>query len=167
MIYCVRIYNARDLDRGGVDGDVASAGLSSAEHPLLGASIPVAEGDSFVFTGRLSLASHAWLAGHAVFGAVVLPGTAFVELALAAAERVGLGTIEALDNERTRAFEGLDEERPFEFRVVPQRFAAYLAVQMKGDYSSFGPQDFLEENPDKPACPRVAREKSPIIFQKD
>jgi acyl transferase domain-containing protein len=99
---------------GGVDGDVASAGLSSAEHPLLGASIPVAEGDSFVFTGRLSLASHAWLAGHAVFGAVVLPGTAFVELALAAAERVGL----AHDRELTL-------EAPM---VIPERGALQLQV---------------------------------------
>jgi acyl transferase domain-containing protein len=74
----------------------------------------VAEGGSFVFTGRLSLASHAWLAGHAVFGAVVLPGTAFVELALAAAERVGLGTIEELTL-----------EAPL---VIPERGALQLQV---------------------------------------
>ena len=85
------------LETGGAaDGEVASAGLASAEHPLLGASIPVAEGDSFVFTGRLSLATHPWLAGHMVFGAVLLPGTGFVELALAAAERVGLDTVDEL-----------------------------------------------------------------------
>ena len=81
---------------GGSAGDVTSAGLAPAEHPLLGASIAVAEGDSFVFTGRLSLATHPWLAGHMVFGAVLLPGTGFVELALAAAERVGLDTVEEL-----------------------------------------------------------------------
>src|SRR3979490_1477096 len=84
--------------RGGGRGG-APAGLASAEHPLLGASIPVAEGDSFVFTGRLSLATHAWLAGHVVFGAVLLPGTTFVELALAAAQRVGLDRVEELTNE--------------------------------------------------------------------
>jgi acyl transferase domain-containing protein len=81
---------------GGTHGDVASAGLASAEHPLLGASIAVAQGDSFVFTGRLSLATHPWLAGHVVFGAVLLPGTGFVELALAAAQRVGLDTVDEL-----------------------------------------------------------------------
>ena len=70
--------------------------MASAEHPLLGASIAVAEGDSFVFTGRLSLATHPWLAGHMVFGAVLLPGSGFVELALAAAERVGLDTVDEL-----------------------------------------------------------------------
>jgi acyl transferase domain-containing protein len=103
------------LEAGGVaDGDVASAGLSSAEHPLLGASIALAEGDSFVFTGRLSLATHPWLAGHEVFGAVLLPGAAFVELALAAAERVGLDTVDELTL-----------EAPL---VVPERGAVQLQV---------------------------------------
>ena len=102
------------LEAGVADGDVASAGLSSAEHPLLGASIAVAEGDSFVFTGRLSLATHPWLAGHEVFGAVLLPGAAFVELALAAAERVGLDTVDELTL-----------EAPL---VVPERGAVQLQV---------------------------------------
>ena len=73
----------------GAAGDVTSVGLSPAEHPLLGASLAMAEGDSFVFTGRLSLATHAWLGGHMVFGAVLLPGTGFVELALAAGSGLG------------------------------------------------------------------------------
>src|SRR5262249_14010885 len=70
--------------------DVAPAGLSSAEHPLLGARTALADSDGFLFTGRLSLAEHPWLAAHSVFGSVILPGTAFVELALLAAHRVGL-----------------------------------------------------------------------------
>src|SRR5947209_7916582 len=49
-----------------------------------------------VFTGRLSLQSHAWLADHVVLGRVLLPGTAFLELALHAAERVGCETVEEL-----------------------------------------------------------------------
>ena len=60
-----------------------------------------------------------------------------------------LGTTGAFYNATTRAFDGLDPAQPFEFRAVPQRFAAYLAVQMKGDYQSFGPQDFLPENSGK------------------
>jgi acyl transferase domain-containing protein len=103
------------LDAGGAaNGDVSSAGLLSAEHPLLGASIAVAEGDNFVFTGRLSLATHAWLGGHVVFGAVLLPGSAFVELALAAAQRVGLDTVDELTL-----------EAPL---VVPERGALQLQV---------------------------------------
>lgn len=53
-----------------------------------------------------------------------------------------LGTIEPLYDARNRAFAAADPARPFDFRVVPQRFAAYLAVQMNGD-KSFGPQDAL------------------------
>lgn len=71
------------------------------------------------------------------------------ELCFARAGVARLGTTGPLYNDRTRAFEGLDATNPFAFRVVPQRFAAYLAVQMKGDYRSFGPQDFLEPNSNK------------------
>jgi hypothetical protein len=54
-----------------------------------------------------------------------------------------IGTIEPLYNPRTRGFEPLDPERPFAFRVMPQRFAAYVAMQANGDAGSFGPQDAL------------------------
>ncbi|WP_394848507.1 SDR family NAD(P)-dependent oxidoreductase [Pendulispora brunnea] len=78
------------------EADVASAGLAPAEHPLLGTAVALADGDRWLFTGRISLATHPWLAGHAVRGTVLLPGTAFLELAHAAAHRVGLGRIDEL-----------------------------------------------------------------------
>ncbi len=74
-------------ERGGV-GDVSAAGLARADHPLLGAMVGLA-GGGCVCTGRLSLESHPWLADHAVTGTVLLPGTAFLELALHAGGRVG------------------------------------------------------------------------------
>lgn len=58
-----------------------------------------------------------------------------------------LGTVEALYDAKARNFAPLDPARPFEFRAVPQRFAAYLAIQMNGDADSFGPQDALEGDP--------------------
>ncbi|MDH6131106.1 acyl transferase domain-containing protein/NADP-dependent 3-hydroxy acid dehydrogenase YdfG [Kitasatospora sp. MAA4] len=76
--------------------DVVSAGLSSAGHPLLGAAVELANGEGLVLTGRLSLPTHPWLADHAVAGAVLLPGTAFVEMAIQAGDRVGCETIEEL-----------------------------------------------------------------------
>ncbi|WP_394829827.1 SDR family NAD(P)-dependent oxidoreductase [Pendulispora albinea] len=76
--------------------DVASAGLAPADHPLLGAAVALADSDGFLFTGRLSLAEHPWLAGHQVWGTVIVPGTAFVELGLMAAHRVGLDRIDEL-----------------------------------------------------------------------
>ncbi|MER5556558.1 SDR family NAD(P)-dependent oxidoreductase [Streptomyces sp. NPDC002793] len=61
--------------------DVTGAGLAAAGHPLLGAAAPLAGGGT-LWTGRLSLTTHPWLADHRVGDVVLLPGTAFVELAL-------------------------------------------------------------------------------------
>ena len=81
-------------------GDAASMGQAAASHPLLGAAVALAEDGGWLFTGRISLATHPWLADHAVMGVVLLPGTAFVELALHAGgelgcERLGELTLEA------------------------------------------------------------------------
>ncbi|MFF4648144.1 SDR family NAD(P)-dependent oxidoreductase, partial [Streptomyces sp. NPDC001389] len=72
-------------------GDVSAAGLAEADHPLLGAAVPLADGEGLVLTGRLSLATHPWLTDHVVLGAVLVPGTAFVDLALHAARADGVG----------------------------------------------------------------------------
>uniref|UniRef100_UPI0007C53200 type I polyketide synthase n=1 Tax=Streptomyces sp. RTd22 TaxID=1841249 RepID=UPI0007C53200 len=77
-------------------GDVRAAGLVSAEHPLLGAAVSLADSDGVVFAGRLSLASHPWLADHVVMGRVLVPGTAFVELAIRAGDEVGCDRVEEL-----------------------------------------------------------------------
>jgi acyl transferase domain-containing protein/D-arabinose 1-dehydrogenase-like Zn-dependent alcohol dehydrogenase/ribosomal protein L7/L12 len=76
-------------------GDPASSGQVASEHPLLGAAVEL-PGEGLLLTGRLSLASHPWLADHAVFGTVLLPGTAFVELALAAGREVGMESLAEL-----------------------------------------------------------------------
>ncbi|MFI2351225.1 type I polyketide synthase [Streptomyces sp. NPDC019443] len=77
-------------------GDVSSAGLAAADHPLLGATLTRADTDEVLFTGRLSLRTHPWLADHAVLGRVLLPGTAFVELAVRAGAEAGAGQLEEL-----------------------------------------------------------------------
>ncbi|MEV0221365.1 type I polyketide synthase [Streptomyces sp. NPDC050704] len=64
------------------------AGLPAAGHPLLGAAVTVAGTGTLLLTGRLGLDTHPWLADHAVGGTVLVPGTAFVELALHAASRL-------------------------------------------------------------------------------
>ncbi|WP_452672876.1 SDR family NAD(P)-dependent oxidoreductase [Streptomyces albireticuli] len=76
-------------------GDVTAAGLGAAGHPLLGAAVEMPEGQQ-LFTGRLSLRTHPWLADHAVGGVVILPGTAFVELAVRAADDCACATIDEL-----------------------------------------------------------------------
>nr|WP_250904422.1 type I polyketide synthase [Actinomadura sp. NEAU-AAG7] len=77
-------------------GDVTTAGLGAAEHPLLGAAVEPAEDGGLLLTGRLSAQSHPWLADHAVHGTVLLPGTALVELALYAGELVGSRRVQDL-----------------------------------------------------------------------
>ncbi|MEH0972254.1 SDR family NAD(P)-dependent oxidoreductase [Micromonospora sp. CPCC 205546] len=76
--------------------DVGAAGLTAARHPLLGAVLGVVDTDRLVLTGRLSLREQPWLVDHAVLDTVLLPGTAFLELAAHAAEHTGSGTIEEL-----------------------------------------------------------------------
>jgi len=85
------------LDSGAArPGDPGSAGQEPAEHPLLSASIVLAGGEGRLLTGRLSPRSQAWLADHVLAGATLLPGTAFVELALRAGQSVGAASLEEL-----------------------------------------------------------------------
>lgn len=67
------------------------------------------------------------------------------ELCFARSGVARLGTLEPLYDARARNFAALDPTRPFEFRVVPRRFAAYLAADFKGR-SGFGPQDPLPDD---------------------
>ncbi|HEY2265762.1 MAG TPA: polyketide synthase dehydratase domain-containing protein, partial [Streptosporangiaceae bacterium] len=66
------------------------------DHPLLGAAVEQAGGDGYLLTGRVSVRSQPWLADHAVGGTVLLPGTAFAELAIRAGDAAGCGRIEEL-----------------------------------------------------------------------
>ncbi|MFC8722607.1 SDR family NAD(P)-dependent oxidoreductase, partial [Kitasatospora sp. NPDC057198] len=77
-------------------GDAVSLGLGAVGHPLLGAAVELAGGAGVVCTGRLSVRTHPWLADHAIGGAVLLPGTGFVELAVRAGDQVGCGLLEEL-----------------------------------------------------------------------
>ncbi|WP_237693540.1 SDR family NAD(P)-dependent oxidoreductase, partial [Streptomyces sp. SID2888] len=76
--------------------DAAAVGLTAAGHPLLNGSVQLAEGEGVLFTGRLSLQSHPWLADHAVHGTVLLPGTALLDLAFRAGDEAGCDRVEEL-----------------------------------------------------------------------
>ncbi|MFI2712291.1 type I polyketide synthase [Micromonospora sp. NPDC018662] len=77
-------------------GDVSGAGLGVAGHPLLGAAVRLAGDDEVVLTGRLSVSTHPWLADHVVAGAVVVPGTALLELVVRAGDEADAGRIREL-----------------------------------------------------------------------
>ncbi|MDL2082186.1 SDR family NAD(P)-dependent oxidoreductase, partial [Streptomyces sp. GXMU-J15] len=84
------------LDDAAAAGDPVGLGLGEAGHPLLGAAVPLAGGDGVLLAGRLSTRTHPWLADHAVAGNVLLPGTAFVELAVRAGDEVGCASVREL-----------------------------------------------------------------------
>jgi polyene macrolide polyketide synthase len=106
------------LEDPGTVGDVSLVGQAPTEHQLLGAALRRADDDSWVLTGRISLKQQPWLADHAVMGVVLLPGTGFVELALAAGQQVGAELVEEL------AFEApliLGEDAAVQVQVVVDR----------------------------------------------
>jgi acyl transferase domain-containing protein/NADPH:quinone reductase-like Zn-dependent oxidoreductase/NAD(P)-dependent dehydrogenase (short-subunit alcohol dehydrogenase family)/acyl carrier protein len=84
------------LNAGGVAGDMRSVGQASADHPLLGAVVRMADGDGWVMTGRVSLQADGWLSDHAVLGSALFPGTGFLELALHAGGIVGAPRVREL-----------------------------------------------------------------------
>ncbi|HEX2315086.1 MAG TPA: SDR family NAD(P)-dependent oxidoreductase, partial [Thermomonospora sp.] len=84
------------LDPPVLADDPASLGLTPADHPLLGATLDLGDGQGLVLTGRLATATHPWLADHAIAGMTLLPGTAHIELALEAGRRLGLGHLDEL-----------------------------------------------------------------------
>ncbi|MGH3711151.1 MAG: SDR family NAD(P)-dependent oxidoreductase, partial [Pseudonocardiaceae bacterium] len=77
-------------------GAAPKLGLGTVNHPLLDAVVRLAESDGVLFTARLSLATHPWLADHAVSGTVLAPGTLFVELAIRAGDEVGCAVLDEL-----------------------------------------------------------------------
>ncbi|KOG87220.1 hypothetical protein ADK38_26660, partial [Streptomyces varsoviensis] len=70
--------------------------LDPLDHPLLLAGVEVAGGESVLLTGRLAPRTQPWLAEHVLFEQALLPGTAFVDVALRAAEQVGCTVLDEL-----------------------------------------------------------------------
>ncbi|WP_330172172.1 SDR family NAD(P)-dependent oxidoreductase [Streptomyces sp. NBC_01498] len=87
-------------DAPALPADARGLGQDPAAHPLLGAALTLADSDTTLLTGRLALDTHPWLADHTVAGVTLLPGSAFVELAVLAADRTGAGGIDELTLER-------------------------------------------------------------------
>ncbi|MFG2912108.1 SDR family NAD(P)-dependent oxidoreductase [Kitasatospora sp. NPDC048298] len=84
------------LEATAAGGDPSGLGQLPVEHPLLAAATELPDSGGLVLTGRLSRSAQPWLADHAVHGTVLLPGTALVELAIQAGDRVGCALLEEL-----------------------------------------------------------------------
>nr|APD71760.1 type I polyketide synthase 5 [Streptomyces sp.] len=81
---------------GSASAGVAAAGLGATRHPLLGAAVELADARGILLTGRLSLQAQPWIADRKVAGAVLMPETALVELAVRAGDEVGCGLLQEL-----------------------------------------------------------------------
>ncbi|MFE5662248.1 beta-ketoacyl synthase N-terminal-like domain-containing protein, partial [Streptomyces sp. NPDC056517] len=92
-----------------------SFGQTESDHPLLGAVVELPQSDGLVFTSSWSLRTHSWLADHAVHGAMLVPGAAFVDLAIRAGDEFGC---EVLDELVTDAPLVLPEEGSVRVRVT-------------------------------------------------
>ncbi|NEY32557.1 SDR family NAD(P)-dependent oxidoreductase [Streptomyces sp. PRKS01-65] len=75
---------------------VEAAGLDTAGHPLLGAVVELPDSGGLVLTGRLSPSAQPWLADHGLGDSLLLPGAAFVELAVRAGDEVGCDRVAEL-----------------------------------------------------------------------
>ncbi|MFI5614922.1 SDR family NAD(P)-dependent oxidoreductase [Amycolatopsis sp. NPDC051903] len=66
------------------------------DHPLLGSALELADAEGLLFSGRLSVGTHPWLAGHVVGGSILFPGTGFVEMAIRAGDEAGCPRLDEL-----------------------------------------------------------------------
>ncbi|MFB9582949.1 type I polyketide synthase [Streptomyces goshikiensis] len=92
-------YWAQASPAGSGSSAAARFGMTWEEHPLLSGALPLAESGELLLVGRISPASHSWIADHTVAGTALLPGTAFVGMALHAAAVVGCAGVEELSIE--------------------------------------------------------------------
>lgn len=99
----------------GSAGDLAAVGLRRTGHPILGAAVQSAHDGEWLLTGRVSRATQPWILGHTVLDRVVVPGTAFIEMALYAGARAGLPVVEELVLEAPLQ---LEDDSPFEIQVT-------------------------------------------------
>ncbi|MEU7385056.1 MULTISPECIES: type I polyketide synthase, partial [unclassified Streptomyces] len=73
-----------------------TAGRNTTGHPLLETAVVLPDSGGVVCTGRLSAGAQPWLADHVVSGAVLVPGTAFVEMVVRAGDEVGFPVVDEL-----------------------------------------------------------------------
>ncbi|MFD3486315.1 SDR family NAD(P)-dependent oxidoreductase [Streptomyces sp. NPDC058665] len=94
----------------GADG----LGLTATSHPVLTTLAELPDGGGHLFTGRVSGNDPDWVAEHIIFGTMIVPGVAFVDLLLHAARHVDCEHIEELTHHV--------------FLAVPERAALQLRL---------------------------------------
>ncbi|WP_303392126.1 type I polyketide synthase [Kitasatospora sp. NA04385] len=77
-------------------GAPAPTGDGRIDHPLLRDAMELPDDNGVVLTGQLTTAAQPWLTEHVIAGSPLLPGAAFVDLALRAGEHVDCPAVEDL-----------------------------------------------------------------------
>ncbi|WP_218775870.1 SDR family NAD(P)-dependent oxidoreductase, partial [Streptomyces sp. 13-12-16] len=95
----------------GADG----LGLTATGHPVLTTLAELPDGGGYLFTGRVSGTDPAWVAEHVIFGTMIVPGVAFVDLLLHAAGHVGCEHIEELTH---HVFLAVPDDGALQLRVL-------------------------------------------------
>ena len=80
-------------------------------HPLLTTAVPVAGTEQWLFSGRLSLSTHPWVADHVLLDTVVVPGTTFLEMSLEAGSRLGAERLDELTHQHPLVLDAQDVVR--------------------------------------------------------
>ncbi|MGH3376725.1 MAG: acyltransferase domain-containing protein, partial [Actinoallomurus sp.] len=96
-------------------GDVTAAGQNAVGHPVLSALVDDPRSGAVVLTGRLSVRTHPWLAAHVLAGAVVVPGSALLELVAQAGDRLGVPAVRRLELESPLV---VPEQAAIDLRIV-------------------------------------------------
>lgn len=132
-------------DRAGnqLKGFPTLAEIEAVENYVYGSAAPSLE--------ELRAAASGRRLGIVVFALQYLPANRSVhgthaELCFSRAGIGRVGNAEPLYDGLNRYFVTNVEDDPFKFRVVPRRYAAYLAVKVEGTTGNFGPQDALPDD---------------------
>ncbi|MER6910101.1 SDR family NAD(P)-dependent oxidoreductase [Streptomyces sp. NPDC000594] len=116
----------------------ATSGQDASDHPLLGAQTHLADSGQLLLTGRLSRPTHPWLADHAVRGTVLLPGTAFLDLALHTAVLLGCDRVDEVVLEQPLVLPGDDAVR-IQIAAAPSSDGTYtLRVHSRAENAADG-----------------------------
>jgi acyl transferase domain-containing protein/aryl carrier-like protein len=109
--------------------------LSSSTHPLLGSRVPLVNSPEIRFHAQIGAIAPAFLDHHRVYGAVIMPATAYLEMVLAAANRIFKSNALVLENVRFRKALTLtaDAEKMLQLILHPSESNGYSFEIFSGD----------------------------------
>ncbi|MFK4217008.1 type I polyketide synthase, partial [Streptomyces sp. NPDC020880] len=154
------------------ESGAAATGLDRLDHPLLSAAVALGDRDEWLLTGLLSAETAPWTQDHVVLGTVIVPGTALVELAMAAGRHVGAPVLEELVLEAPLV---LDGDVPVQLQVAVgepdedgRRTVAVYSRSEKGregeqrEATCHGRGTVVQETAAEPSVPDFGTEWPPV-----